>query len=105
MGNITQLDTDKIDAVPDFTGESNEGSKIDNALAAYAMDLTNVENGGFYSDDTSTAHGVISSLQDQSDAFETMITDVNTIIDEAMNLIRTDIIEKEDSLANTVLDE
>lgn len=103
MSIITQLDTDQISGIPDFTGESGEGSKIGNAMSAYAMDLANIECGGFYSDDTSTAHSVISSLQDQADAFDSMISDVNTILDEALNLIRTDIIEKENTLSETIL--
>ena len=103
MSIITQLDENQISAVPDFSGGSGEGSKIENALSAYSMDLANIESGGFHSDDTSTAHSVISALQDQADSFETMISDVNTILDEAMNLIRTDIIEKEDTLSTTIL--
>ncbi|MBO7424785.1 MAG: hypothetical protein J6U23_03850 [Clostridiales bacterium] len=105
MGIITQLDTDQIDALPTFSGASGEGLKINNSLDSYSDGLINIENNGFGSEDSSTAHGVISALQDQALALDPFITDVNTLLDEAIGLIRSDIIEKEDTLSITILED
>ena len=105
MKDILNLDINQIQNLPNFSGDSGEGNKVNEALESYCNGLINVSNNGFYSDDTSTAHGVIDALEYQvASLSETMIF-IHTIIDEVIGMINSDVIEKENSISETVLED
>jgi len=105
MSDITSLDVTEVRSLPTFAGTSGEGSKTTERLSAYSRDLTNIKNQGFGPNDTSTAQSVMGAVLEQIPYFEEIINEVNCTLDEAIGMLNTDIIDKEDSLAATIVED
>lgn len=99
---ITGLDKGVINNYPKMSEASGKGVKIHNAMNTYTGRLNSVISNGFYSEDTSTAHGVISALNSQMAVAISLLDNIDVIFDEAIQTISEDILDKEDKLAASI---
>lgn len=102
MSKIDSLDITEIADFPKMSEGNGKGVKLDNAVNAYINGLTNASNAGFFSDDSSTAHAVIDSLNMQMTIIQSVLENVNSLFDSAIDTIQQEIIDEEDSLAASI---
>lgn len=102
MSKINALDISEIADFPKMSESNGKGLKLDNAVTDYVNALTNVSNAGFYSDDSSTAHAVIDSLNTQMTIIQSVLENLNSLFDNAIDTIQEEIIDEEDSLAASI---
>ncbi len=78
------------------------GPKTQFALEQYTSRLDNLAGQGFGPNDTSTAHAVIDELREQMRKIAETTADIDTMIDDLVLMIETEILEKENKLAKDV---
>lgn len=78
------------------------GPKAHTALADYTSRLGCIKGQGFGPTDTSNAHSVINELWIQMNKIAEASADVDYMIDELARLLKEDILDKEDKLADSV---
>ncbi|MBO7453204.1 MAG: hypothetical protein J6U54_22965, partial [Clostridiales bacterium] len=101
---ITELDVSVVNNFPKMSESDGKAVKIRDAIDAYQSRLTDISNSGFHTDDDSTAHAVIDSVNAQMDVILSILDNADVLFDEAIALLQEDVIDKEDQLAASVTD-
>lgn len=78
------------------------GQKAQNALADYTSRLGNIRCQGFGRYDSSNAHAVIDELLKQMIKISETAADVDNMIDDLVNILKVDVLVKEDNLADHI---
>lgn len=78
------------------------GQKAQTALTDYTCRLGNIQSQGFGPSDTSNAHAVIEELRKQMIKISETTADVDCMIDDLVRIVKEDILDKEDNLADNV---
>ncbi|MCR5804054.1 MAG: hypothetical protein K6G47_07300 [Clostridia bacterium] len=78
------------------------GQKAQTALTDYTSRLGNIQSQGFGPSDTSNAHAVIDELLVQMKKISETTAEVDCMIDDLVRIIKEDILDKEDKLADSV---
>ena len=102
MSDITKLNPVELRSYSKISEDGGVGSQARNALDAYTVRLGNISGVGFNSNDTSTAHGVIDALNTEITTLSDSREMVDTMIDTLIEMITTDILDKEDQLSQTI---
>ena len=102
MSGITGLDLNEIANYSKVS--EGKGILAHDALETYCDRLVGITTYGFNLDDASTAGEVVKELQIQVRSILDAIDDVDDMIDDLINTIQTDIIDKENDLSATILD-
>lgn len=101
MSNLTRLEESEINGYPRMADGIGFYSK--GALDAYKSGLTNVTH-AFGSKDASTVHSVIKALMAETSTIENTIDEVDAMLDSIIDLMKNEILNKEDRLASNGLE-
>lgn len=78
------------------------GQKAQTALTDYTSRLNNIRCQGFGRFDSSNAHAVIDELLKQMNKISETAFDVDNMIDDLVETLKIEILDKEDNLANNI---
>ena len=78
------------------------GQKAQTALSDYTSRLGCIKGQGFGPSDTSNAHAVIDELYKQMLKISETTSDVDCMIDDLVRILKEDILDKEDNLADSI---
>lgn len=101
MSSITQLDTSTLDDYKPLANDTSSSviGRMRVAGVNLKNDLTNITNNAFHSDDESTAHAVLDSLETQIATFNELLTASTIMLDTMIDDINVRMIGQEDSFA------
>ena len=78
------------------------GQKAQTALTDYTSRLSNIRCQGFGPLDSSNAHAVIDELLKQMNKISETTAEVDHMIDDLVEILKVDVLDKEDNLANSI---
>lgn len=97
MSGITKLEVSELAVRGRVSGSIGKGA--DSALSNYNEGLNQIVKSGFGTNDTSSVHEVIGELISSSNTILQAMDEVDFMLDCLLDMIWTDIIEKEDAMA------
>ena len=101
MSDINKLDVMEFDNYKALSSDIGLDSKM--VLFDYNQKLSEMCENDFSSDDESAVHEVVEALLSEIQAISDSMYDADFMIDSLINLIKNNIIEREDKLASTAL--
>ena len=102
MSNILSIDESEIGGFK-ANNTGKVGVKAHNSMEAYKNSMSHIYNTAFYSDDNSNFRSSINTLRTKMGQIEKIVDDVNLLLDELIDEINTEIIEKENDLAKKIV--
>lgn len=101
MSNILSIDENEISGFK-ASNTGCVGLKAHNAAEAYKSSISSIIGSAFYRDDSSNFRSSVVTLREKMNEIGILIDDANLLLDELIDQINTDIIEKENTLSKTI---
>lgn len=102
MSDITKINPIEMRSYTKMSQDGHVGVQARSALDTYTTRLGNISSIGFNSKDTSTAHAVIDALNAEISTLSESMEMVDSMMDALIELIVTDILDKEEQLSSTI---
>ena len=105
MEPIERLEENEIRNFKMLSSADGMGYKAKEAMRAYDSRLVSFHCNDFGAKDTSTAKKAISELNKQMRAIGDVMSDVDFMLDNLIHIMQTAMLDKEDSLAQTIAED
>lgn len=102
MSEKTAIDVYELRRIGKLTSNYGIGNKVEKAMDEYENLMLRTSNECFGPADESTTHGVVDELHNEMIHISYLVGEVNMLIDNMLETLQTCIIDRENSLVETI---